>query len=160
MTEQEFLEIFLPLATVWTKSIPTSKEMSGPYYSKIKDYPLEVFRRAAAEINDVSPMEFPKPNTLQSVCITMDTLIKAETNQPTPEPSLAEIGNRPQDHKARREFYEKLGQGYNAKDERESFMKTGGFVTLKFAIVDAVILAPAKEQRDWKKKQERRTTNG
>ena len=160
MTEQEFLDIFIPLATQWTKSKVVSETMAGPYYNKIKDYPFEVFKRAAEEINDVSPVEFPKANTLQSVCITMDTLIKAETNPAVQEPSLADIGNRPQDHKARREFYEKLGQGYNAKDERESFMKTGGFVTLKFAMVDAIILAPYKEQVDWKKQQERRTTNG
>ena len=61
MTEKEFKDVFIPLSTVWTKSKTVSETMAAPYFSTIRNFPIAVFKRAADEIVDVSPPDFPKP---------------------------------------------------------------------------------------------------
>ena len=152
MTEKEFKDVFIPLSTVWTKSNKVSETMSAPYFGTVQRFPIAVFKRAADEIIDVSPPDFPKPSAVLSICLTMQKLIMEES-KPTAKPqTLIDATQTPKALEARRKFWQTVKDVYDVPKERTLFAKTG-FKSINFALAEATILHPYREQMAYLKKQ-------
>ena len=149
MKYDEFEKIFVSLATVWTNRA-TAEIKAGSYFKILNIFKCGTFENVCEKIVLESPTRLPLPADFMRMCLQEESKGKPDdTFTFVPE----HIANSPRAKKAKRECFEATKKGYNHKDEIAFSMKTG-FKTLRFAIVEAMILFPDRQQRQFVKHEE------
>ena len=143
MKYDEFKEVFVPLATVWTNSIKVAETKASSYFPVLEKFSLELVTKVCHEFVEISPIRLPLPKEFVERCyIVMGRGKGDDTFKPVPD----EKAKSPAALKARREFWQKIADQYDYKEARFVLEKTG-FKTLSYAMAEAIILEPDRRQR-------------
>jgi len=148
MTFDQFKELFVPIAMVWTNSQSTAEIKASSYYEVLKKFSYATFKEACLRFVEISPQKIPMPAEFASTCYEINAKNPGRNDGQFEPDSVTHSESA---NKARREFYQKVKDCYDVSAERELFHKTG-MKSMSFAIAEAIILEPDRLQRAWVRK--------